>query len=224
MGYTEFVVDVQVPSCPLCRFTDDRTEAAVLVEPLDAGDDGSPETLQVTVLGREEDHDAMEEVLEDWAGRTETIRRAEESASFLVEDAHARGFEVVHPVIRDLGGEDVIFQPTIGRDGWMAVRFLAEVEEHPAEFVQACQKALAAEGCDFRLVRFSAFDPETFAGPLEPLTDKQLEVVRVAYSMGYYETPRNCTLRDLAEVFGISKAAVHMRLRSAEEKIIEELV
>lgn len=224
MGYTEFVIEVQVPGCPLCGFTDEHEGATLLVEPLDPGRDHDPQTIQITLLGSQQARDDLEALLDEWAGGYEEIRRSEESASFLVEDAHAEGFETVLPTIRDLGGEDVIFQPTIGREGWMAVRFLADVEDHPAEFVQACQHALDEEDCGFRLIRFSEFDPETFAGPLEPLTDKQLEVVRVAYSMGYYETPRNCTLEDLAEVFGISKAAVHMRLRGAEEKIIEELV
>lgn len=224
MGYTEFVVEVQVPGSPLCQFTDKHEGAALLVEPLDPGEDRSPGTFQVTLLGHEKIQDDLEAVLSDWAGTVEPIRRGIETASFLVRDALAEAFETIHPIIRDIGGEDVIFQPTIGRDGWLAVRFLVGVDEHPAEFVRTCQEALDSEGFGFRLIRFREFDPETFAGPLEPLTDKQLEVVRVAYSMGYYETPRNCTLEDLAEVFGISKAAVHMRLRGAEEKIIEELI
>lgn len=224
MGYTEFVVEVQVPSCPLCGFTEEHKGAALLFAPLDQGRDLDPETIQITVLGSQQTRDDLQALLDDWADRHEEIRRSEESASFIVEDARPEAFETVLPAIRALGGEDVIFQPTIGREGWMAVRFLADVEDHPAEFVQDCQHAIDEEGYGFRLIRFSEFDPESFAGPLEPLTDKQLEVVRVAYSMGYYETPRNCTLEDLAEVFGISKAAVHMRLRGAEEKIVEELV
>jgi predicted DNA binding protein len=38
--------------------------------------------------------------------------------------------------------------------------------------------------------------------------------------LGFYDNPRRCNLESLANVFGISKAAAHNRLKSAERKIL----
>lgn len=52
------------------------------------------------------------------------------------------------------------------------------------------------------------------------LTPKQLETLRIAHDAGYYETPKGVKLDDLAEHFGVSKAAIHSRLKAAERLVI----
>jgi DNA-binding MarR family transcriptional regulator len=56
------------------------------------------------------------------------------------------------------------------------------------------------------------------------LTPKQLALVREAVELGYYDTPRECTLTDLAEASGIAKSTCSETLHRAEEKIIKEFV
>ena len=54
----------------------------------------------------------------------------------------------------------------------------------------------------------------------EPLTQRQLEVLRVAHALGYYKTPRVCTLEHVAGTLGVSANAVHKNLVLAESKLI----
>lgn len=54
----------------------------------------------------------------------------------------------------------------------------------------------------------------------EPLTQRQLEVLRVAHALGYYRTPRECTLEHVASTLGVSANAIHKNLVLAESKLI----
>jgi predicted DNA binding protein len=61
--------------------------------------------------------------------------------------------------------------------------------------------------------------PEPVVDPYA-LTPKQRDAVLTAVRLGYYNTPRDATLDTLAEVYGVSKAAIHNRLAGAERKIL----
>ena len=52
------------------------------------------------------------------------------------------------------------------------------------------------------------------------LTDTERETLEHASGKGYYESPRNTTLEDLANEFDISKTAISMNLRRGERKIL----
>ena len=52
------------------------------------------------------------------------------------------------------------------------------------------------------------------------LTDREEEVLERAISMGYFEYPKKCYLKDIAKIIGISIVATDKLLRSAERKII----
>ncbi|MFC4544271.1 helix-turn-helix domain-containing protein [Halosolutus amylolyticus] len=53
------------------------------------------------------------------------------------------------------------------------------------------------------------------------LTETERETFEVATARGYYETPRDTTLDDLADHFDVSKTAVSMNLRRGERKILK---
>ena len=55
------------------------------------------------------------------------------------------------------------------------------------------------------------------------LTDSQEETVAKAIEMGYYDTPRECSLTELAEELDRAKSTVSETLHRAEEKIIKEV-
>jgi len=55
------------------------------------------------------------------------------------------------------------------------------------------------------------------------LTDSQEETVGRAIEMGYYDTPRECSLTELAEELDRAKSTVSETLHRAEEKIIKEV-
>lgn len=66
----------------------------------------------------------------------------------------------------------------------------------------------------------AAIAEETAPQSVKDLTPKQLETIRTAHRLGFYKTPRDATLDELAAIFGISKAAVHNRLQAAERLVI----
>ncbi|MFB6300166.1 MAG: helix-turn-helix domain-containing protein [Halobacteriales archaeon] len=56
------------------------------------------------------------------------------------------------------------------------------------------------------------------------LTHRQRELVLEAVEAGYYDTPRSCSLTELAEELDAAKSTVSETLHRAEEKIIKDFV
>ncbi|WP_135822821.1 helix-turn-helix domain-containing protein [Halostella litorea] len=56
------------------------------------------------------------------------------------------------------------------------------------------------------------------------LTDHQLNLVRTAVEVGYYDTPRTCSLTELAEELDIAKSTCSESLHRAEEKIVKQFL
>jgi hypothetical protein len=55
---------------------------------------------------------------------------------------------------------------------------------------------------------------------LYELTEKQRQAITAAVAAGYYETPREVSLGDLADRIEISKSALSQRLKAAESKLV----
>ncbi|WP_247000458.1 helix-turn-helix domain-containing protein [Halosolutus gelatinilyticus] len=56
------------------------------------------------------------------------------------------------------------------------------------------------------------------------LSERQLEIVAAAVEQGYYDTPRRCSLTELAEHLEIAKSTCSETLHRAEEAIIKRFV
>lgn len=56
------------------------------------------------------------------------------------------------------------------------------------------------------------------------LSEKQQELVLTAVDHGYYDTPRSCTLTELAETVGIAKSTCSETLHRAEETMIKQFM
>lgn len=56
--------------------------------------------------------------------------------------------------------------------------------------------------------------------PLAGLTDRQREVVRVAYEMGYYEVPREVTTEEIASELDLDSSTVTEHLQRAERNLL----
>jgi len=54
------------------------------------------------------------------------------------------------------------------------------------------------------------------------LTDRQRELIATAIEMGYYDTPREASMTELAEALDIAKSTCSETLHRAEEKIIKQ--
>jgi predicted DNA binding protein len=70
---------------------------------------------------------------------------------------------------------------------------------------------------DVRSVRTS-MDPESV------VTDRQRDLLETAVERGYYDTPRTCTLTELADHLDIAKSTASERLHRAEGAIIRAFV
>jgi hypothetical protein len=89
----------------------------------------------------------------------------------------------------------------------------------PQERLSALGQQLEEFGIPFRVERVSQH-VETE----QLLTQSQLELIQAAVEHGYYDTPRDCSLTDLAEEVGIAKSTCSETLHRAEEKIVKEFV
>ena len=61
------------------------------------------------------------------------------------------------------------------------------------------------------------------AALLDHLTEKQREVLRVAYLSGYFAWPRRSTAADCAEALGIAQPTFSQHIRVAQEKLLDGL-
>jgi predicted DNA binding protein len=53
------------------------------------------------------------------------------------------------------------------------------------------------------------------------LTDRQEEVMRTAYEAGFFESPRESSGNDVADLLGVSQPTVNRHLRRGERKLLE---
>ncbi|QLG60248.1 helix-turn-helix domain-containing protein [Halorarum salinum] len=97
-------------------------------------------------------------------------------------------------------------------DGWMVCE-LTTSQERLSRF----RDELEATGFTFEVdwVRQSV-------DPTDLLTDRQRRFVTAAIERGYYDTPRQCSLTDLADDLGVSKSTASVVLHRAEETIVKE--
>lgn len=56
------------------------------------------------------------------------------------------------------------------------------------------------------------------------LSDRQRSLLATAVDLGYYDTPRTCTLTELAEYLGIAKSTASERIHRAESAVIKAFV
>ena len=102
-----------------------------------------------------------------------------------------------------------------------------EVQDgHASWDVTATRDRLSTLGDQLRTLGIS-FEVESVTQQVEPdrlLTDRQSTLVETAVENGYYDTPRDCTLTDLAEAVGIAKSTASETLHRAEGKIIKQFV
>lgn len=68
----------------------------------------------------------------------------------------------------------------------------------------------------YRVERVGESDPSR-----RTLTERQRETVLAAIDRGYYDTPRRCSLTELAESIGLAKSTVSETLHRAEEEVVK---
>lgn len=92
--------------------------------------------------------------------------------------------------------------------------------------VTAPQRRLSELGAQFEEfgIPFTVNEIHQHVEPTQLLTDSQLELVHTAIDNGYYDTPRRCSLTELARESGIAKSTCSETLHRAEGKIIKQFI
>jgi predicted DNA binding protein len=89
----------------------------------------------------------------------------------------------------------------------------------PREKLSELGTLLENFGIQFDLLSITqSIDTETL------LTDDQYELLAEAVDRGYYDTPRTCTLTELAKAVGLAKSTTSEKLHRAEGTVLKEYV
>ena len=67
-------------------------------------------------------------------------------------------------------------------------------------------------------------DDETHASILDSLTERQREVLTIAYHRGLFEWPRPSSGEEIAEALGIASATFYQHVRAAQQRVVERLL
>jgi predicted DNA binding protein len=221
----EFVFKTSGRDNPLCRYTKEDPGRWILIH-LYRGDARGPTGRALFII-----HGPPIEVERFLAGEFgrrygtyEVLSQEDETTSVEVSSyamPSYRGMDPVAMTIRLLG-PDAIFEPILVHEGYIHVRVLAVQRRGDAFRELVSRLSSATDPSDFKLIHQGAWDPIRRLTPADDhLSKRQEETLRMAIDMGYYDAPRRCTLTELSQAFGISKAAVHKHLQGAEAKVLK---
>ena len=119
----------------------------------------------------------------------------------------------VAAIVREFGGEIVPAEPFVIGGEETVVSFYAAEKRLPNVY-----SLLRDMGVEYQVssVRRAHLD----GSPLAALTERQQALLRLAFRLGYYETPARTSLGRLAGIAGVSRAAVSKTLRRAEAGVL----
>jgi predicted DNA binding protein len=133
----------------------------------------------------------------------------------------------------------VHFEPNLGLKEFLATQRESEVIlEMPVEIVGDYEYRVTFVGretqfraeldampdhVDYRVLRTGTYHPDV-GQLLGELTDRQREILEVAFEAGYYEDPRQTTHEAIADRVGCTSATVGEHLRKVEARVFAELL
>lgn len=120
-------------------------------------------------------------------------------------------------IVEEFGADLVPAEPFVVRSEETVVSFYAAEERLPR--VYGLLDDLRIE-YDVSAVR--PFRGER--GPLAGLTERQRTLLELAHRLGYFATPSRTSLAKLAQIAGVSRAAVSKTLRRAEARLLESVL
>lgn len=81
---------------------------------------------------------------------------------------------------------------------------------------------LEAAGFDITLQKLQSYRIEET--PIDALTDRQREVLEVAYELGYYDVPRSSSTTEIATELGVDDSTVSEHLQRAEHNLLATIL
>ncbi|MHB8584216.1 MAG: helix-turn-helix domain-containing protein [Thermoplasmatota archaeon] len=225
MVLSEVVFKIQNSSFGPCEYTQRNPDVKAILNQTSWDSRAGQAKAIITILGPEEKVAELARLFESLHDSAETLQtdkamvvlHVSTSVETLRKTGNPRAFAL------EYFNDHAIFAPSLLRDGYWHTRLIVANKVDIAAMLAEYEKGVqTSRWTDFKLIRIENFDPDQqVQGPFaENLTPKQMEVIKTALALGFYNTPRDVTLDDLSNIFGISKAAVHNRLQAAERKVI----
>ncbi|MCA1813634.1 MAG: helix-turn-helix domain-containing protein, partial [Halobacteriales archaeon] len=208
------------------RFTCHHPQARLVHQAL-AEEKGEQRQLLVLLAGPEDARDFLARVGEDpQLVEQEVLSRDDAHVSVRIRRRSAEPDPLVQ--LAAALGRDAYPKPAVVEQGRVlgrvvVMRRLAE-EELAGQLEELAQRH-GWRDAELVGVRDVGVEGALLARPRnERMTARQEEVLRIAHALGYYRTPRGCTLESIAGTLGISANAVHKNLTAAEQRIIADHV
>lgn len=114
------------------------------------------------------------------------------------------------------GGQAVFREERWTGDEWVLEGIFQDRSVLQA-FTVGCEK----NGVPFELVRLTE-DPESLGYRRSGLTELQLETLWIAFEAGHFSIPREASLGELSEEFGVSRQALSERIRRGVGTLVED--
>lgn len=219
----EIALRVRWPATSISKFTSTVPGSRVLIQYL-GHEPGTHPMLLLIVLAPEADY---ERLLATFKARPdvvgiETVDRDRSHCSVKVKLKLATEAGTTFPWWSEVWGQDAISRPFVFEGEDVAVRMLLMRPMPEQEIRQRIERAAKLGGWEEHEI-VAARSPDELRipdAPAEPPTSRQEEVLKIAHALGYYRTPRACTLEHVASTLGVSANAIHKNLSSAESKVI----
>lgn len=127
--------------------------------------------------------------------------------------------------------------------GFEAPALAEQITQHAADLVGTCDPAIDTQGGTISLVgsqeairgvirEYAAAgvspdleklsEYEGSSSPIAQLTDRQREVLEIAYEQGYYEVPREASAEDIARSLQVDASTVSEHLQRAERNLLTQ--
>ncbi len=224
-GLTEYAFKIRSSDNLLCAFTSEHPDVRIVLNLLRPAANAPVERAIVTLLADERTRRRF--LTGQFAkryGSFELLSESEHYASVEISTAVLSYYQRHDPIQATLQmlGPETIFHPVVVEGGYIHISVMSPNPDGLRafnEFTAHMRRAVPAD--DFKLLHVGDYQGELrLREHGRDLTPRQKEVIKMAIAMGYYSDPRGCKLKDLAQAFGISKAAVHKRLQMAENTLI----
>ncbi|WP_084186442.1 helix-turn-helix domain-containing protein [Haladaptatus litoreus] len=122
-------------------------------------------------------------------------------------------------LLEGLAQTEAVVLEAYGRENWVfRVRF--QSHDRLAEFYNH----LTAADINLHLDRVFSLTEKDSGGYTLGLTPEQREALVMAYERGYFATPSEITLQEMADELNISSQAFSKRIRGAELKMLDQFL
>ena len=133
-----------------------------------------------------------------------------------------------HGMLKDIFEEDV-FQlfPVVASAGLETFRIISQDRTKLESLLEKVNRNNQVEYFTIERVSIPEIMTQNMFNSISPslygLTDREIAIMKVAVSRGYYEWPRMNDLKDISLDSGASKVTTLYHIRKAEKKIIEKI-